>query len=139
MAKIIDDEKLLKLFDALRESSEKGIPIIVEGKRDEDALRSIGICGQIIKVAGQGPLKVVDSMISSGRIPSSVIILTDLDRKGDLLASMLDDLLRSYGIVPINEFRYELRKIVGGRIKGIEELTYLLEFIERNSRRRYDE
>ena len=139
MTRIVDDERLIKLLENLREFSEKGVPIIVEGQKDELVLRNLGICGSIIKVGAYGPLKTADFLFSSENMPNSVIILTDFDKNGENLARILEDLLRAYGITPINEFRKELKKLTGGRMKSIEELLYFVELSLENKRRRYND
>ena len=72
------DERFLELMDVLEELKEKardGWVIVVEGKRDERALRMLGIEGEIIVFSSFR--EVVDKIRDR-----KVIILTDYDRRG---------------------------------------------------------
>ena len=82
----MDYEKSFEdLKKALAELSEdnKVIPIIVEGEKDIDALRKLGIIGTIISLnAGLSLTDFCDTVASTYK---EVIILTDWDKKGGYL------------------------------------------------------
>ena len=61
----------------------KRVPIIVEGEKDAEALRRLGIVGKIIVINRGISLIVFSDNIA--RKYSEVIILTDWDRKGGFL------------------------------------------------------
>ncbi len=61
----------------------KRVPIIVEGDKDADALRRLGVVGKIIVINRGVSLIVFSDNIA--RRYSEVIILTDWDRKGGFL------------------------------------------------------
>ena len=92
----MDYEKSLEdLEEALSELKEenKTVPIIVEGEKDQQALRKIGIKGEIIRFNTGMSIANFCDMISQKY--KSVILLTDWDRKGGLLCSMIRKNLES--------------------------------------------
>src|SRR5256886_9740291 len=47
-------EETNRILDQLRTQSESGVPIIVEGRRDEAALRRLGIAGRVHCLKARG-------------------------------------------------------------------------------------
>ncbi len=76
----IEDLELV-ISDLIEEN--KRVPIIVEGDKDADALRRLGVVGKII-VINRGVNLIVFSDNIAHRY-SEVIILTDWDRRGGFL------------------------------------------------------
>ncbi len=116
----VDVDKTNQVIQRLSEISSEGIPIIVEGKRDRQALRQLGIEGKILTITK--PLEEIAEEISSEH--REAIILTDYDSRGKILAGKLRDLLMNEGVSPNLEFRFELRRYTG--LEFIEELPSLL-------------
>ena len=75
-------EKLLKILESLAEESKNGIPILVEGKKDVNTLRNLGIKGIIITIKTKG--KSFLNLISEIKQleASKVILLLDFDKRG---------------------------------------------------------
>lgn len=92
------------IIDKLREFEGA---IIVEGARDEASLRKLGVRAEIIKLS-RLPLPEV-ALIASEY--DEVMILTDLDRKGEELARKLAWYLEGYGCKVDTETRRELKMI----------------------------
>jgi len=92
--------------------------VIVEGKKDEEALRKIGFLGKIMTLKGRPLYKVVESVKEN-----EVMILTDLDKEGKRLYSILSKGLRDRGIKIDNRLRELLFKTKLRQIEGID--TYL--------------
>ncbi|MBO8175402.1 MAG: hypothetical protein H0Z18_09110 [Thermococcus sp.] len=103
------------LIDKLREFDGA---IIVEGLRDEVALRKLGVRAEIIRLS-RLPLSEVALIASQYH---EVMILTDLDRKGEELAKKLTQYLEGYKCRVDTETRRELKMIAKKDIKGIEDL-----------------
>ena len=103
------------LIDKLREFDGA---IIVEGLRDEVALRKLGVRAEIIRLS-RLPLSEVALIASQYH---DVMILTDLDRKGEELAKKLTQYLEGYKCRIDTETRRELKMIAKKDIKGIEDL-----------------
>ncbi|ANF23021.1 toprim domain-containing protein [Thermococcus piezophilus] len=92
--------------------------IIVEGPRDEVALRNLGVRAEIIRLS-RLPLSEIAFIASSY---DEVMILTDFDRKGEELARKLLQYLEGYSCRVDSETRKELKRIAKKDIKGIEDL-----------------
>ncbi|AEH23916.1 toprim domain-containing protein [Pyrococcus yayanosii] len=112
-------KRLEKLIEKLREF--EGL-IIVEGRRDEEALRRLGVRTEILRLS-RSPLAEVALVASEYE---EVMILTDLDEAGEHLARRLCQLLEGLTKVDL-ETRRELKFIARKDIKGIEDLPSLWE------------
>src|SRR5205809_7307120 len=57
-------EETERILDELRTQSEAGVPIIVEGRRDEAALRRLGVAGRghCLKARGEGRHEALDRL-----------------------------------------------------------------------------
>jgi len=113
-------QRLLKLVERIEQESEKGRAIVVEGQRDRDALRRMGISGSILCVQSSrmntvGFAEELDNM-------KEVIILTDFDRQGVYLAKRLARILNSQKVRPNLVLWRELRRLAKSDIRSIEEL-----------------
>ncbi|MDV3103145.1 toprim domain-containing protein [Thermococcus waiotapuensis] len=111
-------KRFLELIDKLREFEGA---IIVEGPRDEVALRNLGVRAEIIRLSR---LPLVEIALVASRY-RDVMILTDFDKKGEELAKKLLSYLEGYSCRVDAETRRELRKILKKDIKGVEELYEL--------------
>jgi 5S rRNA maturation endonuclease (ribonuclease M5) len=113
-------EKLEELIFELRELSESGAIIVVEGRKDVESLRFLGINGEI-KLASQQPLlEFTESLSKSGK---KIVLLTDWDKKGRIVAGKIIKHLSAYGIMPNIDIRLRLRGLSKKRIKDIESLN----------------
>jgi len=110
----------------LQELASEGIPILVEGRRDKEALESLGIRGKILEFSSQrrrlGFLE--------GLKDRKVVILTDFDEKGEELASFCSKHLNELGVEPILEPYQKLKKLKK-RFKEVESLVRLKTVLER--------
>lgn len=117
-------EQIEELLVELREHASAGVPIIVEGMDDVNALKRLEIEGQFQKVSsGNSLLNFVESLSNS----KEVIILTDFDRTGDELAEFIVKHLKRLGVKPITEFRDKLKLFVRREVKDIEGLAKFLQ------------
>ena len=96
----------------LNDLSQEGWSLLIEGPRDELALRKLGYSGS---------LSTVSSLVRSGTVvfgeKKKVVILTDLDREGTVLASKHLKRLNHEG------FRTSLRE--RRRLKGASRGVFL--------------
>ena len=76
------EEKIQQIITKLTEESAKGKPIIVEGKKDAQALRMLGVNGAIltVKTGGKSFLEATAEIEKLG--VGEVILLLDFDRRG---------------------------------------------------------
>lgn len=91
-----------ELENTLKELKDK--LIIVEGKRDEKALKSLGL-KDIIAINGR-PLYEVAEIALRGK--KEIVILTDFDRRGMEIGKKLKDLLQRQGKNPNSRLRWKV-------------------------------
>ena len=125
------EEKILHVLEALAEVSAKGTPVVVEGKKDVDALRALGVEGELItvKTGGKSFLDVVCE-IEKLRVPE-VILFLDFDRRGQEGTKRLKQGLERAKIKPNLKFWRKLSLLVGKEIQCIESLTTYLDTIRK--------
>ncbi len=115
-------EKIERTLEKIREIASEGIPILVEGKKDEEVLRILGVEGRIIKVSQQSLNALIDQLYGCRR----VLILTDFDEKGEKIAKTLSSLLEIEGTIPLHEMRNELKHALAGQVSCIEGIRKTL-------------
>lgn len=116
------EEKILEYVDNLIEEN-NDLPIIVEGKKDEIALRRLGAKGDILRLnRGMTLTEFCDFIIKKYK---KVILLLDWDKKGNLLLNQIEAILKSNGIDCDVTFRRKIISLVGNSIRSVEEIYYL--------------
>jgi 5S rRNA maturation endonuclease (ribonuclease M5) len=113
-------ERLRKLIDRLSYESQKGGVIVVEGIRDRDSLRKIGITGPILCL--QSSRKNTLGFVEELQGVSEVIVLTDFDREGTFLARRLARILNAERMRSNLILWRDLRRLTRSDIRSIEEL-----------------
>lgn len=113
-------EKLEETLIELKELADSGAVIVVEGKRDVHSLNILGITGDIRQATLHPLLEFTESLAKSGK---EIILLTDWDSKGGILAKKIRDHLAVYGIMPNKQIRSRIRNLVKKRIKDVESLS----------------
>jgi len=97
--------------------------ILVEGRKDRNALVSLGIDAETMMVqSGGGPLRISETLHERKR---KAVILTDWDGKGDRIAAELERSLRSLGVTYDASIRSRLRDACIKDIKDVESLPSL--------------
>jgi 5S rRNA maturation endonuclease (ribonuclease M5) len=120
---IEDRERLLELEELileLQELSDGGAIIVVEGRKDMVSLRLLGINGEI-RFASQQPLLEFTDLLSISN--KKIILLTDWDNTGSLIARKIIQHLSNYGILPDTAIRSKIRSLSKKSIKDIESLN----------------
>jgi len=96
-------EELLKHIEKIKDSDKI---VIVEGREDREALKKLGITNTV--QLNKKPLyAVVEDIVEKDK---SVIILTDLDKKGKQLYGKLNHDLQRFSVKVDNKFREFLFK-----------------------------
>ena len=113
-------EKLEELIQELLALSDEGAIIVVEGKRDAESLRFLGIKGEIRFSTQQPLLEFTEALQRSGK---EIILLTDWDKKVGMSAHKIIQHLLAYGIVPNTQIRARIRALVKKRIKDVESFN----------------
>lgn len=121
--------RLSRIVEELSFRTKHGTPILIEGKKDEEALRELGINGNIIRVSGSG-LKLFEVAEMAVESSPEVIILTDFDKKGNILARKLSEDIQSLGSHPNLNIRKKIMNITQRYIKDIESLPKHLKQLE---------
>ena len=121
------EEKILQLLEALAEETAKGKPIVVEGKKDVEALCALGVAGTLltVKTGGKSFLDTVSEIEKMG-VPE-VILFLDFDRRGKEGTKLLKQSLERAKIKPNIKFWRELSALVGKEIQCVESLTAYLD------------
>jgi len=127
------EEKIQQLLERLIEESARGTPIIVEGKKDVETLRALGVQGTIVsaKTGGKSHLDVI-SEVEIAR-PREVILLLDFDRQGKEWSKILKERLERARIRPNLKFWKELQGLVSKEVKDIEGLTSYIETLKKKA------
>ncbi len=104
--------------------------ILVEGKKDENALRVLGIEGRIITIkTGGKSFSDVLLMLEKAGVPE-VILLLDFDRRGFQGTEKLRQGLERTKIKPNLEYWHALSFLVGRDVQCIESLPGYLESLK---------
>jgi len=112
-------EKLLEVIEELKiEAEEK--PIIVEGKKDMESLIKLGVEGTFIIIAKTPVYLIADELVRKGI--KEVILLTDFDRRGKMLAKAIVEEFRHRGIKVNTKIRHEIFIYTNSGIRDIESL-----------------
>ena len=112
--KLIFDQLLLELIEA-----NKILPVIVEGERDEQSLRKLGLEGDILKINIGLPIFNFCENLTDY---DEVIILTDWDKKGKELRNKLKHGLKANDIKFNDSFYMGFRHLCSREIKEVEHL-----------------
>ena len=116
-------EELIIVIARLKEES-SSYPVIVEGRKDERALREMGLSGTILRLdSGSSIFNFCERLRGEH---DRVIILTDWDRRGGRLARALREGLTANGVSYDDELRKQIAFLVRKEIKDVEGLPKLL-------------
>lgn len=110
-------EELNSLIEKIKNSN---ILVIVEGKKDREALQKFGI-DNIIELSKKPLFKVVEDISNSN---GECVILTDLDKKGKELYGKLNSDLQKRGVKINNKFREFLFK--NTKLRQVEGISSYL-------------
>jgi 5S rRNA maturation endonuclease (ribonuclease M5) len=126
-----DTERAARLRDVLASLCEvnQRFPLIVEGKKDANALRRLGLEGQIIILhSGKNLYDFCEDIIE--RFPK-IVILLDWDTKGEYLYKSIGKNLRGHW-EEFSVFRDVIKILCQKEIKDVEGIPKLLMRLEGN-------
>ena len=128
MARIDQDEvqRLQKFVDMLNEESNNGAIVVVEGRRDVNALTSIGFIGNIVMLNNY---KGINKLVESLEQTSKVILMLDMDRKGKYLTQKILTLLQYKGKNVDLFYKKTLAEITKGKVRHTEDLNIYNKYI----------
>jgi 5S rRNA maturation endonuclease (ribonuclease M5) len=114
-------ERLRSFIGMLNEESEKGSVIVVEGRRDAEALSKVGFTGSpAVFHHFKGIANFLDSHDSTGK---KMILLLDMDRTGRYLTSRLVSQLQSRRHSVSLSYKRALARITNGKVRHVEDLV----------------
>ncbi len=121
-------EEAVRILDGLKTRSLAGVPIVVEGRRDEEALRTLGVSGPVLRLKSAGVSRV--SFLESLDGFEDVVLLTDFDREGGELRSWLYEELLKRGL-KADDFAWKrIRSLGRTEVRSVEELPGFLRSVE---------
>lgn len=125
-------EETERILDELRMQSETGVPIIVEGRRDEAALRRLGIAGKVhcLKARGESRHEFLDRLNGT----KEAIVLTDFDREGKKLETWLHKELSQRGVKSDLKLWIRMRSLARTEVRSVEELPSFIRALEARAR-----
>jgi len=114
-------------------NSKKNSIVVVEGKKDEDALKRLGFSGRVCQFHSfKGLARFVDSMPQNKRL----IILLDSDRKGRYLTRRIISQLQHKMSIDLS-FKRKLMAITKGKVRNVEDLSSYAEVLENDNKHLY--
>ena len=126
-------QKLEQLITKLADEAAKGKPIVVEGKKDAQALRELGVNGAIVTVKTGGK-SFLEATVEIERLGvGMVILLLDFDRRGKEGTLRLKHDLERAEIKVNTRFWRELQALVGREIQCIESLPSYLSTLQQKA------
>ncbi|HEX6067167.1 MAG TPA: hypothetical protein VFZ05_00070 [Nitrososphaera sp.] len=114
-------EKLRSFVGQLNDEYEKGSVVVVEGRRDAEALSSIGFTGN--PAVFHNFKGVADFVDVHGRTGRKIILLLDMDRTGKYLTGRLVSQLQTRKNNVTLFYKHLLAKITSGKVRHVEDLT----------------
>ena len=117
---IVTEQEIIELKKFILQLNEmKDAVVIVEGKRDSQALMRLGFSGKVLEFYKfKGIVDFADSVSKYERL----IILFDRDKKGRTLTEKTIQLLQRRTKIDLS-FKRKLQEITKGKIKFIEQLV----------------
>ncbi|MDE1764049.1 MAG: toprim domain-containing protein [Thaumarchaeota archaeon] len=115
----LDESEIDEVHEFIKSlNSRKDSIVVVEGKRDKEALEKLGFTGNICQFHSfQGLMKFVDCAMEY----KNLIVLLDSDRKGAYLTKRIISQLGHRMSVDLS-FRRKLTTITKGKARHIEDL-----------------
>lgn len=109
-----NEEKIMETIEELYDKL-----VIVEGKRDKKALKSLGV-KNIIAINGKPLYEVAEIALKS---ENEIVILTDFDREGREIEKRLRDLLQRQGKRPNSRLRGKVMSLGKNKIEDFGNIS----------------
>ena len=124
-------EEILKVLGRLKELSADHV-ILVEGRKDREALAYLGISGDVFQIQSSGgPSAAAEYVESRG---GKAVTLTDWDRPGGNLSAALRDILGRDNPDIDGSVREDLSRLSRHYIKDVEALDSLVDRLSADPR-----
>lgn len=112
------------------EESNSGKPILVEGQKDAEALKALGIGGKIFfaKKGLKTFLEVVSEIEASN--PREIILMLDFDKEGRGLTEQFKTHMEKAGVKVNLHYWLKLSSLTGREVKDVEGLAKYLKTLK---------
>ncbi len=107
-----------KELGELMERSENGAVVIVEGARDRECLILLGVRGRIVEASSRPADDIAEEVCT---FSNDVLIFTDADRRGLVLAERLLKAFECRGVIP--DIKISRRMLSLCRVKSVESMA----------------
>jgi 5S rRNA maturation endonuclease (ribonuclease M5) len=124
------EEKIQQILSKLAEEAAKGYAIIVEGKKDAQALRDLGFNGRILTVKTGGKSFLEATTEIEMLDAHEVILLLDFDRRGREGTKRIKQELERSKIKPNSKYWFSLSNLLGKEVQCIESLPSYIETLK---------
>jgi 5S rRNA maturation endonuclease (ribonuclease M5) len=124
-------KKLENFIELIKELQTENLtkPILIEGEKDERALRALGFKGKIIRLhSGKSILNLCEGI---SKDHSEIILLTDWDKRGIRFYEKLRKLMKSNEIKYYDKYWKIFRNKLSKDIHNVEELPKYVENLKR--------
>jgi len=127
-------EQIQQILEQLAEENKSGKPILVEGEKDAEALKTLGITGKIIfaKKGLKTRLDVISEIEKSS--PNEIILMLDFDKEGRELTEHLKMHIEKTGIKANIHYWLKLSSLTGREVKDVEGLAKYLKTLKNKIR-----
>ena len=122
-------DEAAEIIGRLRRLSREGALIIVEGERDEEILRDLGVEGEILRYSEMGRMRIIKTL--EERSGERVVILTDFDEEGEEILGRLEAIALHYGLKIDKQLRKRLFETLHPHATCVEEIRKFREEINR--------
>ncbi|MDG6939039.1 MAG: hypothetical protein JRN39_01375 [Nitrososphaerota archaeon] len=112
--------RLAALMRSLNREDGRRTVVVVEGDRDEEAIRALGYRGEVFRLCACG--RSYSGLLSASENCHRTVLLTDYDRKGSYMLHRASRMLQGKGLVVDTWLRKRIRQITEGQVDHIEEL-----------------
>ena len=115
----VTEQEILELQKFVLQLNSRNEVVVVEGKRDFNALRKLGYQGKILEFHKFGGINNFADSVAKYK---KIILLFDRDKKGQYLTGKTIQLLQRRTKVDLS-YKKKLRQITKGKIMFIEQLV----------------
>lgn len=122
-------EGIENILIKLKEENDRGIPVIVEGRKDLEALNKLGITGRVIQL--KSGRKSIFNRLEYDIANEEVIVFTDFDKRGTELARTVRNHFEKRGKKANMLLWKRMRRLASRSLKDVEGLpSYLAKLKE---------
>jgi len=108
--------KLMEMIATLNSEVEDGALVVVEGKRDSEVLKMLGLKGEPFPLCQSSMERLMSRCVGHSR----VILMLDADREGERIAKRVRRALEKH--IRVEDYSKRILHITKGQVRHVEEL-----------------